>query len=56
VTLQHRNYAEARDASNALLITFTGLLTTFIGEGLTTRVLRSVRADGDVRPAQATKK
>ena len=56
VTLQHRNYTEARDASNALLLTFTGLLTTLIGEGLTTRLLCWVRADSGPQPAPEIKK
>jgi hypothetical protein len=56
VSLQRCGYSEARDASNALLVTFTELLATFIGQGLTTRLLRSVRADSSSKPAQDTKK
>ena len=43
--LQRCNYTGAVDASNALLVTFTELLATLIGEALTTRILHSVRAN-----------
>lgn len=56
VSLQGRESTEARDASNALLVTFTELLATFIGEGLTTRLLSSVRADDGNKAGQETRK
>jgi hypothetical protein len=52
VSLQRREFTEARDASNALLVTFTELLATFIGEGLTKRLLSSGHADDGLKGAQ----
>jgi hypothetical protein len=56
LSLQRRDAADAKAASVALLATFTELLCTFVGEGLTTRLLSSVRAADSPRPAQETTK
>jgi hypothetical protein len=55
-SLEHHELTEAGDASHALLATFTQLLGTFIGEGLTGRLLGSVRGDGGPKPEQDTRK
>jgi hypothetical protein len=56
VSLQRREFTEARDASNALLRTFTELLATFIGEALATRLLSHVGADDSRKPVQEIRK
>ena len=56
LSLQRREFAEARDASIALVVTFTELLETLIGDSLTERLLRSVRADDSPGFAQETRK
>jgi hypothetical protein len=56
VSLERRELTEAREASSALLVTFTELLATFIGEELTRRLLGSVRGYDGPRPSPETRK
>jgi hypothetical protein len=56
MSLERREFTEAKDASDALLVTFTELLATFIGPGLTSRILLSVRGDSGPKTSQETRK
>ena len=46
VSLEHQDAALAAEGAAAVLAAFTGLLVTFIGEPLTTRLMRKAWPDG----------
>jgi hypothetical protein len=45
ISLEENTPAQAREANSLLLITFTGILASLIGEQLTSRILRSAWGD-----------